>query len=209
MRSLSGGDQLRDAATAIGQEYREGSRWKRLHCHKVSVFSERDRGTIFVVHIGRSVEFDWTWEGAKAFCPQSLGQVESSSDRFHEEADEEADNEDETVWSGEIVEVDERNGCLFITLDNLELIPTVGAFFVRPFEFLSVLDAVYNGDEFKEVQSLLPSRLEAAMGGIHPMIDEPRWDAAAERSARRSSEPDAARIVKPTAPIAQPVDAIG
>ncbi len=159
---------LKDAATAIRQEYREGSRWKRLRCHKVSVFSELDRGTIFVVHIGRSVEFDWTWEGAKAFCPKSLDDDESYSDRFYEEAD----YEDEMVWSGEIVEVDERNGCLFISLENPELIPTIGSFFVRPFEFLLVVDAVYNGDEFKEVRGLLPARLEAAMGEVHPKIDE-------------------------------------
>ena len=166
-----GDDQLlKDAAMAVRQEYREGSRWKRLRCHKVSVFSERDRGTIFVVHIGRSVEFDWTWEGAKAFCPRSLDDDESYSDRFYEAPD----FEDETVWSGEIVEVDERNGSLFISLDNPELFPTVGSFFVRPFEFMSVLDGVYNGEEFEEIRGLLPSRLEAAMGEVHPAIDEPR-----------------------------------
>jgi len=52
--------QLKDAATAVKQEFRDSSRWKRLNCKRVSVFAERDRGTVYVVHIGKTVEFDWT-----------------------------------------------------------------------------------------------------------------------------------------------------
>jgi superfamily I DNA/RNA helicase len=156
--------QLKDAATAVKQEFRDSSRWKRLNCKKVSVFAERDRGTVYVVHIGKTVEFDWTWEGAKAFCPNSLDDDDSFSDRFYEEAD----YEDEVVWSGEIVEVDEQHGCLFVALDDPEAIPKVGAFFVRPFEFLSVLDAIYNGDDFEAVREQLPERLNASEGDVHP-----------------------------------------
>ena len=165
---LPNGDdqQLKDAATAVRQEYRDGSRWKRLKCRKVSIFAERDRGTVYVVHVGTSVEFDWTWEGATAFRPNSLDDDESFSDQFYEEAD----YEDQIVWSGEILEVDERNGCLFISLDNLEMTPTVGAFFVRPFEFLSVLDAIYNNDEFEEIRERIPARLIAAQGDVHPAV---------------------------------------
>lgn len=63
---------VHDAAKAVRQEYRDCSKWKRLRCRKVSIFAERDRGTVYVVHVGASVEFDWTWEGAKAFRPKSL-----------------------------------------------------------------------------------------------------------------------------------------
>ena len=158
--------QLKDAAAAIRQEFRDSSRWKRLNCKKVSVFAERDRGTVYVVHIGKTVEFDWTWEGAKAFCPNSLDDDDSFSDRFYEEAD----YEDEVIWSGEIVEVDEQNGCLFVALDDPESIPKIGAFFVRPFEFLSVLDAIYNSDEFEVVREQLPARLNASEGDVHPDV---------------------------------------
>ncbi|MEM7476349.1 MAG: AAA domain-containing protein [Planctomycetota bacterium] len=165
---LPAGDyqQLIDAAAAVRQEFRDSSRWKRLNCKKVSVFAERDRGTVYVVHIGKTVEFDWTWEGAKAFCPNSLDDDSSFTDRFYEEAD----YEDEVVWSGEIVEVDEQNGCLFVALDDPEAIPKVGPFFVRPFEFLSVLDALYNSAEFKEVREHLPERLNASEGDVHPDV---------------------------------------
>jgi superfamily I DNA/RNA helicase len=161
--------QLKDAAVAIRQEYRDSSRWKRLNCKQVSVFAERDRGTIYVVHIGKTIEFDWTWEGAKAFCPNSLDDDDSFTNRFYETAD----YEDEVVWSGEIVEVDERNGCLFVSLDDPEARPKVGAFFVRPFEFLAVLDAIYNGAEFEEIRQSIPARLSAATGNVHPAVAQP------------------------------------
>ncbi len=153
---LADGLLLKNAAAAIRQEFRDCSKWKRLHCKKVSIFAERDRGTVWVVHIGSAVEFDWTWEGAVAFRPNSL--------------DEDAAYEDEVVWRGEVLEVDERNGCLFISLDNPESMPTSGSFFVRPFEFLSVLDAVFNDDKFDELRSDLAQRLAATEGGIHPVI---------------------------------------
>ncbi|MBL8819744.1 MAG: AAA family ATPase [Planctomyces sp.] len=158
--------QLKDAAAAVRQEFRDSSRWKRLNCRKISIFAERDRGTVYVVHIGKSVEFNWTWEGARAFCPATLENDSRDSDHFYEEAE----YEDDVVWSGEIVEVDEQNGCLFVALDDPEAIPTVGPFYVRPFEFLSVLDAVYNGEDFETVRKRLPERLAASEGDIHPEL---------------------------------------
>ena len=90
------------------------------------------------VQVGSSVEFDWTWEGAVAFKPRSIDGYEGLSDF----ALENTLHDDAIVWSGEILEVDEQNGCLFLSVDNPESIPTTGAFFVRPFEFLAVLDSV-------------------------------------------------------------------
>tara|TARA_R110002073_G_scaffold318641_2_gene492830 strand:- start:7250 stop:10921 length:3672 start_codon:yes stop_codon:yes gene_type:complete len=158
---------LKDAATAIRQEFRDCSKWKRLRCRRVSLFAERDRGVVCVIHLGSSVEFDWTWEGAKAFRPKMFD--DDASDFAYEQAD----MDDGVDWSGEILEVDERNGCLFVSLDNPEAIPTTGSFFVRPFEFLSVLDAVYNAAEFAEIRCSLPGRLNAAQGDVHPTIPTP------------------------------------
>ena len=160
---------LNDAAVAVRQEFRDCSKWKRLRCRKVSIFAERDRGTIYVVDVGGSVEFDWTWEGAKAFRPKSL----DDNGKFSDAAYEEVDYQDEILWSGEILEVDERNGCLFIALDNPEAKPMAGSFFVRPFEFLEGLDAVYNGAAFATIREILPQRLAAAEGGIHPATARP------------------------------------
>lgn len=38
-----------DAAKVVRQEYREGSRQKRLTCRKFSVLTERDQGAVYVV----------------------------------------------------------------------------------------------------------------------------------------------------------------
>ncbi len=158
--------QLKEPAKAVRQEYRDCSQWKRLHSRRVSVFSERDRGTVFVIHVGSSVEFDWTWEGAVAFRPRSIDDFGMLSDL----ALESTIHNDEVVWSGEILEVDEQNGCLFVAVDDPECIPTTGSFFVRPFEFLAVLDAVYNDSSFESEQEILPARLAATQGDVHPKL---------------------------------------
>jgi superfamily I DNA/RNA helicase len=159
---------FQDAKTAVRQEFRDCSKWKRLRCHKLSVIAERDRGTIYAIHIGGSVEFDWTWEGATAFRPHALGE---DGDCPIDMADfEESPVEEVSYWSGEIMEVDERNGCLFISLSKTECPPTVGPFLVRPFEFLASLDAVYHEPRFDESRAELQSRLAAAAGGIHPPV---------------------------------------
>ena len=160
---------IKDPAKAVRREYRDCSQWKRLQSRRVSVFAERDRGTVFVIHVGSSVDFDWTWEGAVAFRPKSIEDFGMLSDF----ALENAVHNDQIVWSGEILEVDERNGCLFVSVSNPECIPTKGSFFVRPFEFLAVLDSVYNDPNFESEQQRLPARLAAAQGEIHPKLGQP------------------------------------
>ena len=157
---------IADSAKTVRKEYHGCSQWKRLRCRRVSLFAEQGRGTVFVIHIGSSVEFDWTWEGAVAFRPKTIDDFECLSDF----ALENTVHNDAIVWSGEILEVDEQNGCLFLCVNNPESIPTTGSFFVRPFEFLAVVDAVYNDPSFENQQSLLPANLEATRGGIHPHI---------------------------------------
>lgn len=159
---------LPEAARAIRQEHRGSSRWKRLTCEKVSIFAERDRGPVCVIELDGSVEFDWTWEGAIAFRPKSLDDRGAGLLFDHEEAA----FEDEILWKGEVLEVDEAHGCLFVYLDNHEQFPTAGSFYVRPFEFLSVLDSLYNSDEYGIVREHLPARLHATQGKVHPQVQQ-------------------------------------
>ncbi len=42
---------------------------------------------------------------------------------------------DSIVWFGEILEVDETTGRIFIVVNNPEYPPRRGSFYVRPFEF--------------------------------------------------------------------------
>ncbi|MBN73818.1 MAG: AAA family ATPase [Gimesia sp.] len=159
---------LDDASYAVRQEFKKEGELRRLHCKEISILSEQGRGTVYAIHLDVSLESDWTWEGAFAFRPQSLVDNEDSPDFYHQNIA----HENEVLWSGEIVEVDEQNNCLFITLEDPEHPPQAGAFFVRPFEFLSVLDAVYNEPAFEEIRTELPARLEATKGNIHPQIAE-------------------------------------
>jgi hypothetical protein len=159
---------FQDAKSAVRQEFRDCSKWKRLRCRKVSIIAERDRGTVYAVHVGSSVEFDWTWEGAVAFRPHALS---DDGDGSVDMANFEASPVDEaSLWSGEILEVDERNGCLFVSLTNPENPPILGTFLVRPFDFLGTIDAVYHESRFEPMREELSRRLAAAAGGVHPPV---------------------------------------
>ncbi|MFO1040193.1 MAG: AAA domain-containing protein [Planctomycetaceae bacterium] len=160
-----------DAKTAVRQEFRDSTQWKRLRCRNVSIIAERDRGIVYGVHIGSSVEFDWTWEGAVAFRPHALP---DDGDGNIDMADfEESPVDEGLLWSGEILEVDERNGCLFISLSNPDNPPILGSFLVRPFDFLGTIDAVYHESRFVPMREELQRRLAAAAGGIHPRVARP------------------------------------
>ena len=78
------------------------------------------------------------------------------------------DSEEWSVWAGEVMEVDEANGRLYVVVrDGLEP-PCCGSFYVRPYEFLSFLNFVYNDEQFEEIRRHMPGRLAAARGGVHP-----------------------------------------
>ncbi|TWU49318.1 AAA domain-containing protein [Rubripirellula reticaptiva] len=167
------GMSLEDAKRAIRKEYRDSAKWKRLRCRKVSVVSETESGTVYELEIGHAVEFNWTWEGSVAFRPLLLKEFEDSQATFFENGSIDPDIDDSIVWSGEVLEVDEASGRIFIVVSNPEHPPRRGSFYVRPFEFLAFLDAVYNEPAFTEIRSMLPPRLAAAKGNIHPDVKEP------------------------------------
>ena len=75
----SDGD-LANAAEAVKREYRNSVRWKRLRCRNVTLVSEQKDEAIYVLELGQSVEFDWTWEGAIAFRPLDVVSFSGNSD---------------------------------------------------------------------------------------------------------------------------------
>jgi superfamily I DNA/RNA helicase len=165
-------DILDDAREAVRREFRDAVKWKRLRCRKVTSLSESETGTVFILDIGHAVEFDWTWEGAVAFRPLVLKEfAENPEGLFDEDADE-IDIEDSIVWSGEVLEVDETNGQIYVCVSNPEFPPITGSFYVRPFEFLAFLQAVFNEPEFETIRELIPSRLIATEGEIHPDVED-------------------------------------
>src|SRR4051812_47528836 len=69
---------IEDASAAIKHEYRMSVRKKRLRCLEWERVSDREEGSIYALMVGRTVEFDWTWEGALAYRPGVS--VDDSSD---------------------------------------------------------------------------------------------------------------------------------
>jgi hypothetical protein len=160
-------DPLEDASAAIKHEYRISVRKKRLRCLEWDRVSDREEGSIYALKVGRTVEFDWTWEGALAYRPgASMG--DSSDDASVEDS-----GEEEIYWCGEVVEVDETNGRIFVLIENPDQKPTTGTFYVRPFEFLGLLNEVYNSHKFADVRKRLPARLRATEGGVYPRLADP------------------------------------
>ena len=109
-----------DAKKAIRREYRDSAKWKQLRCRKVSVVSEAESGTVYELEIGHAVEFDWTWEGSVAFRPLRLKEFEESQATFFKNGSLDPEIEDSIVWSGEVLEVDEATGRIFIVVANPE-----------------------------------------------------------------------------------------
>jgi AAA domain len=152
--------QLEDAAAAIKYEYRNSVRTKRLRCLEWEQVNDREIGSIYALKVGRSVDFDWTWEGAIAFRPEA-SVVNSTAGVSAEDT-----NEESMYWCGEVVEVDETGGRIFVSMSNPEQKPTTGTFYVRPLEFLRLINDVYNVPMFSDIRKVLLHRLLATEGGI-------------------------------------------
>jgi AAA domain len=176
------GPLLRDAAAAILHEYRAAVRKKRLRCIEWEQVTDRDDMSIYALKVGRSVEFDWTWEGSIAYRPGA--RIDDSSDVVSP-----VDSDDDAMhWCGEVVEVDETSGRVFVSIANADQQPTTGTFYVRPFEFLELLNNVYNDAKFSDVRKILLTRLGATEGGVYPLLSgkvsqglplfQPMWDRA-------------------------------
>ncbi len=163
---------LSDAASAVDREYRSSARWKRLRCRGVRPRTDDPAETIFVLDVGHSVEFDWTWEGAVAFRPASPGTFRGDCDLTDDFTGSLDADTRPGVWQGEVVEVDETNGVLYVSVSDPANRPCTGVFFVRPFEFLAFLHALFCEDEFDDLRSRLPPRLKASCGGVHPAAAE-------------------------------------
>lgn len=165
-----------DATEAVRKEYRSSVRWKRLRCRKVEPLTDQAGENIFVLEIGQSLEFDWTWEGAIAFRPINpcsfTGDIDATDDFTKQLPDNDGINTQRGVWAGEIVEVDETNGRLFVSISDSQCRPCIGSFFVRPFEFLAFLHGLFCQPLVADFRKLLNARLAATCGEIHPLVAE-------------------------------------
>jgi hypothetical protein len=163
-------NELASASEAVKCEFRNSIRWKRLRCRGVTSVSEGIDEAIFVLEVGQAIEFDWTWEGALAFRPMNPDRFDGNADITADFATHLENGQADARWLGEIVEVDEANGRIFIWMSDPSTPPTTGSFFVRPFEFLAFLHAIYNDPAFAVLSQRLPQRLKATRGEVHPLV---------------------------------------
>jgi hypothetical protein len=177
--SLPAGDPefFQAAAEAVRHEYRSSVRWKRLTCRKVERLQSHEDDTIFILDVGHSIEFDWTWEGAVAHRPPNPGhfdgEVDATDDFTGVPFDGDHSESRRAVWTGDVVEVDETNGRLFVSMSNPSRPPCRGTFFVRPFEFLAFLYSLFCKADSSDLRKELSARLNAARGGVHPAVGGP------------------------------------
>ena len=165
-------DFLRDAADAVKWEHRQTAQWKKIRCLAVRRVKsgrqdDQSKAAIYALDVGRGATFDWTWEGARAIRPVDLHEFENSTQHSHSTNLSLNADQVGVIWSGEIIEVDQSNGRIFICVDPNER-PTCGTFFARPFDFLRNIYDVFCSPSFEEFRRLMPARLSACRGRVHP-----------------------------------------
>ena len=153
---------LFDAIAALRAEARYTDRSFIVTCYEVAPIKHG----IFALDVG-GVQIDADWQGARAFrvrdMPNSSGQgVNTAHDIDPDVAD--------TVWAGEVVEVDEVSGRLYVALDaNAESDrPCTGEFVVKPFAFLSRL-VTATEREARGNPGRFSARLSEALGAGSPL----------------------------------------
>jgi len=165
---------FRNAREAIRREFRDSVKWKRLRCRGVTQITQTEKGSVYRLEIGHTVEFDWTWEGATAFRPIAMRDFSDKTASDYDNWASECEIQDSILWAGEVLEVDETNGWIFVSVADPEHPPTTGSFYVRPFEFLAFLDSIFHDPQYDQIQDLLPARLMASAGNIHPEVASAR-----------------------------------
>jgi hypothetical protein len=167
-------DWVAEGREAVKSEYRSSVKWKRLRCRNAAPLGGQADGSIFVLEVGHSIEFDWTWEGAIAFRPVDVngfnGDIDGMDDFISTLSEQPARA---SVWSGEVVEVDQTNGKIYVSVSTPENPPCCGSFYIRPFEFLAFLHSIYEQSDFAAIRQLLGARLNACRGNIHPAVPSP------------------------------------
>ena len=153
---------LEAAAEAVRREARESTLPKRLRCHAVHAV-DSESNLIYRFDVGTRVQFDWSWEGSRAYQPTVLNELGPLPDV-----------EIEKRWSGDIVEVDPDRGRIYIAIEQSTVDPLLatGTFFVVPFPFLRPLRDIYQEVDFQCYRRHLPRRLELARSGAGSRLPE-------------------------------------
>jgi superfamily I DNA/RNA helicase len=153
-RTPAPADLVEQASKAVREELRAQSREIELLAFAVTACPGPSAD--FEIHrldVG-PVEFDWTWEGAEALRPYPEGDPDAADGPV----------DVGRTWQGEVVEVDEVQGHVYVAVARESPAPITGPFLVRPFEFLAGLAEVFGGALAASAAAELASALAAAEG---------------------------------------------
>jgi len=148
-------DHYVQAGAAIRKEQRRCGRARLMTCHAVAL--QPGQPTLFRMEVGAFAEADWSWEGARAFKPEALPEVDDPL-----AAGAPPHDRSKLLWKGEVVAVDEDAGALYLAPDD-EHDPTTGRFIVQPFDFHEAIAQLLHPDRPAPWQEDLSARLLAAL----------------------------------------------
>ncbi|RMH04889.1 MAG: AAA family ATPase [Nitrospirae bacterium] len=158
---------VQEAFRAIHQEFLAQTQRHLLNCIAVNLVESDKEERIFQLHVRDDLTIDLSWDGATAIGPVELPSEDGLPDEYM--------NSDATWpdlssggWKGQVLEVDEKERDLYVSLDNA-FTPCPGLFYVYPYGFLETLRTVYHPNGcFLGFHSTLAHRLKATLGGLHP-----------------------------------------
>ncbi len=91
-------DLLADARTAIRREYRDSVKWKRLRCRNVSVLSETEKGTVFILKSATQSSLIGHGKAQSPFVHLLLKEFAEDADSFVTSDDQDLDIDDSIIW---------------------------------------------------------------------------------------------------------------
>ncbi|MGL4943812.1 MAG: AAA domain-containing protein [Thermoguttaceae bacterium] len=143
-----------DARRAIEQEYRDANSLKKLRCIDVErvAASEDKKREIYSLTIDHEIELEWTWEGARAWCPIEINESDQT-------------DTNSVVWAGNVLNIDEANRQIFVEIAKGESLPRRGTFLIAPFDYLEAIKDAYTEPQHIAIQKLLAERLTATLTG--------------------------------------------
>lgn len=138
---------LTEAAEAVKQEWRAQRVTVRMHAIAVEVAGDESE-CMYRIDVPRFGDMNWAWEGARACRPRGMDGLDFT-------------------WAGEVVEVDESGGSIYVRVDAETVRPVAGSFLVTPFDYLEALKTIYC-DQGTQLQAPLLQALALSSRELRP-----------------------------------------
>lgn len=143
-----------DAGSAVLEAHRNETTFKALTCKSAVEVGRAGAAQLFRLDVGAAVRYDRDWEGATAFKPKDSSRPDAALANPGTQSD----------WIGDVVEVDQGAGAMYVSAPDAQRLPKPGRFLVSPYQFLYRLHKVYHHEDFENLRALIRDRLQAVAG---------------------------------------------